>query len=466
MSNELPISLTNARQATRWLMTHFGDRIKAAAAGTPFSPALLCGMVCQETAYVWLKWVTTPGSTVTPDEVVARCVLDACGDFPGTSRGAFPKNTAAFYAKYDQAFGDMLVTEANKTRALRGYGPKNWIYKGYGIFQYDLQAVVEDEDFFRFRQWHDFSLSLQRALKELKAKYKASGGDLWDAVRRYNGGGSAAAAYRNNVREFTAACQLEIDAMAAPAPRALPAAAKRQAKTAAKAKAKAKPAKILNLDPGALLTLRATPLVATRALARGGELPAAKPKLTREKLLEKIAHFAIDRAKFPLIVVGIRSYFKDTMGVPGVNDRGMYDDAIFLDCVDTFAAFNGNTDPSAYRPGVGFEESTKGIAVLNPGAWFAHRFDIHNGKYLALCQRAAKVTVTRDGRNGRNYEDTGMFGVNIHKGSYHGTSSLGCQTLHPDQWPSFINLATDLARRYHGPKWNQVVIPYVLLAEA
>ncbi len=440
MSNELPISLANARLATRWLMTHFGDRITAAAAGTPFSPALLCGMVCQETAYVWLKWVTSPGSAITPDEVVARCVLDACGDAPGTSRGAFPKNTAAFYAKYDQSFGNMLVAEANKTRALRGYGPKNWIYKGYGIFQYDLQAVVEDEGFFRFRQWHDFSLSLQRALKELKAKYKASGGDLWDAVRRYNGGGSAAAAYRNNVREFTAACQLEIDAMGAPAPKG----------------------KRLNLKPGALLTQRPAPPQATR----GGELPAAKPKLTREKLLEKIASFAIDRTKYPLLVIGIRGYYKDTMGVPGVNDRGMYDDAIFLDCADAFTAFNGNTDPSAYRPGVGFEEGKKGIAVLNPGAWFVHRFDIHNGKYLALCQRAGKVTVSRDGKDGKSYEDTGMFGVNIHKGSYHGTSSLGCQTLHPDQWPSFINLATDLARRYHGAKWNQVVIPYVLLAEA
>ena len=150
------------------------------------------------------------------------------------------------------------------------------------------------------------------------------------------------------------------------------------------------------------------------------------------------------------------------MGKPGVNDRGIYDDALFIDSTDTFAPFNANTDPSKYKAGTGFDEETKGMAMLNPGAWFVHRFDIHNGKYLALCQRAGNVTVTRDGKQ-EDYEDTGEFGINIHCGSYHGTSSLGCQTLHPSQWDSFIALAIKLARQYHGDKWKEVVIPYVLM---
>jgi hypothetical protein len=29
--------------------------------------------------------------------------------------------------------------EANDTRKLRGFGPQHWVYKGYGLFQYDLQ---------------------------------------------------------------------------------------------------------------------------------------------------------------------------------------------------------------------------------------------------------------------------------------------------------------------------------------
>ena len=137
---------------------------------------------------------------------------------------------------------------------------------------------------------------------------------------------------------------------------------------------------------------------------------------------------------------------------PGVNDRGIYDDALFIDAQGTFATFNGNTDPSTYRPGTGFEEATKGIACLNPGVWLVYRFDKHKGQYLALCQRAGKVTVTRDGKK-ENYEHTGEFGINIHKGSYHGTSSLGCQTIHPDQWESFIKLA---ARSCPTISWLQM----------
>jgi lysozyme len=430
-------------------MSHFGGSIRTASGNTPFTPALLCGVTCQETAYFWLPQITKTGSTITPDEVIARCVLDASGDAPNTSRGAFPRNTAAFRAKYDDAFADMLISEANATRTLRNFGPKEWIYKGYGIFQYDLQFVEEDEDYFRFRQWHDFEICVNRVMKELKSVYARNGGNIWEAVRAYNGGGQAARDYRDNVKDFTAAAQQEIDAMAAPR-------ARRKTRAPAPARKKARPG-----PNGVLLTttVMRSPRPRTRA---AGDKPASKPKLTQADLATKLQSRAIDRTKYPLIVAGIRGYYRDTMGAPGVNDRGIYDDAIFIDSADSFASFNGNTDPSVFRPGEGTSEATKGIASLDPGAWFVHRFDLHNGNYLALCQRAGKVTVTRDGRR-ENYKDTGEFGINIHRGSYHGTSSLGCQTIHPDQWDSFINMATDLARRYHGTKWKQVVIPYVLM---
>ena len=92
-----------------------------------------------------------------------------------------------------------------------------------------------------------------------------------------------------------------------------------------------------------------------------------------------------------------------------------------------------------------------------------HKFDLHKGKYLALCQRAGEVTVTRDGDP--PYPDTGDFGINIHKGSYNSTSSEGCQTIHPDQWESFISMAKDQARRYFGDAWQKKVVPYVLIEE-
>lgn len=188
--------------------------------------------------------------------------------------------------------------------------------------------------------------------------------------------------------------------------------------------------------------------------------PSERPRLSSTELRERIASYGIDRNKHPLVVIGMRGYYKNTMGAPGVNDRGIYDDAIFIDSAQATVAFNGNTDPSSYRAGSGIG-STKGMASLNPGAWFVHRFDLHKGQYLALCQRAAKVTVTRDGTP--PYQDTGLFGINIHRGGYKGTSSEGCQTIHPAQWNSFITLAVDQARRYFGPTWKSQVIPYVLL---
>jgi hypothetical protein len=181
--------------------------------------------------------------------------------------------------------------------------------------------------------------------------------------------------------------------------------------------------------------------------------------MTHADLRARLAPHRIDRTAHPIVVVGIRGFFRG-MGAPGVNDRGLYDDALFIDTPDAFGTFNGNTDPSRTRAGQGAGEA-KGMAVLDAGTWYVHRFDLHKGQYLALCQRLGQVTVTRDGRP--PYQDTGMFGINIHRGGYNTTSSEGCQTVHPDQWPSFIAMAVDHAKRWHGARWDQIVVPYLLL---
>jgi hypothetical protein len=199
-------------------------------------------------------------------------------------------------------------------------------------------------------------------------------------------------------------------------------------------------------------------------------LPAGKPRLSNAELEKLLRPFNLDRDRYPVIVVGIRGYYKNTMGAPKVNDRGIYDDALFIHSPSVMAAYNGNTDPSRYRSGHGTGENTKGIASLNPGAWFVHKFAKHKNQYLALCQRLGPVTVTRDGNP--PYEDSdlnrpaGYFGINIHRGGYNGTSSLGCQTIHPTQWDSFINLAVDQAKRYHGDSWNRACIPYILIVQS
>jgi hypothetical protein len=193
-------------------------------------------------------------------------------------------------------------------------------------------------------------------------------------------------------------------------------------------------------------------------------IPATRPRLGYGELMERLSPLGLDPVKDPVFVVGIRGYYRDSMGVAGKNDRGIYDDAIFLVSPALFGSFNANTDPSRVRRGRGTAKNTKGMASLNPGLWRAHRFDKHNGSYLALCQRAGDVAVTRDGLT-EDYVDVGSFGINIHKGSLRTTSSEGCQTIHPSQWTSFITSAVDQAKRYHGVAWDRVTIPYALLAD-
>ena len=188
--------------------------------------------------------------------------------------------------------------------------------------------------------------------------------------------------------------------------------------------------------------------------------PGARPRMSRSELLALVRERHPDLEIPELLVVGIRGYYRDSLGATGRNDRAMYDDALFIVAPEAFAAFNGNTDPSAYRKGRG-TGATKGMASLNAGVWPVMRLDKHQGKYEALCQRAGPVVVTRDGDP--PYPDRGMFGINIHRGGVNGTSSEGCQTIPPDQWPAFIATVTDQAKRLHGSAWRQAVVTYVLL---
>lgn len=179
------------------------------------------------------------------------------------------------------------------------------------------------------------------------------------------------------------------------------------------------------------------------------KLPQANREYIKE-LLEK-NHPGIELPDF--LIVGIRGYYKKTMGDPTKNDRAIYDDAIFIVSKDEFHTFNANTDPSAFKTG---------IAKLKPGVWPCYRFDIHGGrhaKYPAICQRAGEVTVSRDNRE----DETGMFGINIHKGGYKTTSSEGCQTIYPDQWDRFYLTAARIFKGIHGEKWKNVTVTYILI---
>lgn len=131
------------------------------------------------------------------------------------------------------------------------------------------------------------------------------------------------------------------------------------------------------------------------------------------------------------LLVGRRGYARDSMGVPGQNDRGVFDDAIvLLSGGAVVATFNANTDPSLARPG---------IAELVPGL-YRYALGIHGlskpvaRQYPALVQ-AAPVTVQRDGQTGTQ---SGYFGINIHRGGVNETTSEGCQTIWKPQWDDFF----------------------------
>lgn len=171
-----------------------------------------------------------------------------------------------------------------------------------------------------------------------------------------------------------------------------------------------------------------------------------KPKLTREEAAKYIPQEITDK----VVLLGFRGYYKKTMGDPGKNDRGIYDDAICIITPDHYSAYNANTDPSRFR---------KGIASLKPGIHLYrkgnHGITKPGGGYPALRPSTVgeKLPVTRDGQG-----DGFGIAINIHKGGYNTTSSEGCQTIYPDQWSDFINTVYEEMDR-----WKQKKVAYVLI---
>jgi hypothetical protein len=145
-----------------------------------------------------------------------------------------------------------------------------------------------------------------------------------------------------------------------------------------------------------------------------------------------------------------RGYFMRTFGVAR-NTRGVYDDALFVVTPDAVLGFNANGDPSIERPR---------IARLIAGV-YRYKQGIHNiskdpethPHYPALVQ-AAPVTITRDGDD-HTYTD--YFGINVHRGGRHGTSSEGCVTVYPSQWDEFYSLVVTTMARYSRREIQLVV---------
>jgi hypothetical protein len=194
----LPISKDQALKAITLMKRNFIDSMNVAVQNSAFSVDDLCGIACQETVTVWIEWIDRKSV----DEILQMCVFDASGDYPNTKRSAFPKNTAIFRSKFGDEKTDMLIAEANRSRNARNLDSQQWVYKGYGIFQYDLQNILSDETFFIEKQWYKFSYCIEKVLGELNIKWEIYK-DHFKSIKAYNGSGTAAQEYANNVIIFS-----------------------------------------------------------------------------------------------------------------------------------------------------------------------------------------------------------------------------------------------------------------------
>lgn len=180
----------------------------------------------------------------------------------------------------------------------------------------------------------------------------------------------------------------------------------------------------------------------------------SKPQVRRERVLKLLDKHGVDLRKEKVALVGVRGYFRDSMGAKGKNDIGIYDDAfIWIDESD-MATFNGNTDPSRYY---------SKVATLDSGLWRykkgLHGYGRSTPPYPAYRQ-AAPVRVLRYANGKPSIADTGDFGINIHRGGANTTSSAGCQTVPPDQWNAFKAYGDMLLARS-----GKAGFPYLLVEE-
>lgn len=191
-------------------------------------------------------------------------------------------------------------------------------------------------------------------------------------------------------------------------------------------------------------------------------IPLSNPKASRQIVMIAAAkqwrkHRGQHASLPALFLVGVPGYYWGSMGDPNANDRNIYDDAIFVVSDNAFASFNANTDPSRHKAGV---------ATLLPGVYpyklGNHGISRPGGGYPALrpATKNEELPVKRDGETQVPSLRPGVA-INIHKGGFTTTSSLGCQTVYPKQWDAFYNLVKSERQRIGAKN-----VEYILLDPA
>lgn len=202
--------------------------------------------------------------------------------------------------------------------------------------------------------------------------------------------------------------------------------------------------------------------------------PQATLSDVQTQLSRRDALFKGGLSSWSVILLGWRGYYLNSMGRKGQNDRGIYDDAIFIITPNCFRAFNANVDPSIRR---------EKVAVLEPEQIVYYKKGMHRAGsptgHMAWRQ-SSPVIVRRDefikpkgvsddswgiSLGGGLWTDRnwpgGIFAINLHKGGINTTSSLGCQTIPPSQWKEFFATLSGQQDEHNAP-----IVPYLLISNS
>lgn len=178
----------------------------------------------------------------------------------------------------------------------------------------------------------------------------------------------------------------------------------------------------------------------------------------------------------PVFVVGVRGYYEDEMGVKDQNDAGIYDDAKAIFWPGGAVSFNANVDPSKFGrsptlrklraqlvdglvyPYITGRHRDKPDHFRQPGHEAAAVLGLPDFFKKEDCRSVGEFPVIRTTADGVGEIDEGEFGINMHSGGDTTTSSLGCQTIYPSQWPEYQStLNAKLA--LHGQKYPGTTKP-------
>ncbi|MEH7844700.1 lysozyme [Rhizobium laguerreae] len=177
-------------------------------------------------------------------------------------------------------------------------------------------------------------------------------------------------------------------------------------------------------------------------------LPLNRPKqsagLTRNAFAKFLELVPADGRNNAVAILAVRGYYLNSMGKEAANDRGLYDDAMFVIEPSDVYSFNGNTDPGRFGRGIARLKSRQAIRY-RPGL---HGFSRKDGPYPAFRQDS-DCTVIRDETGDDTDNPSHRFWINFHRGGVTTTSSLGCQTVPPHQWNEFKTLVDKLLKN-HG----------------